>query len=221
MEYAVFQEKVRRTVYVDSLSPHITEAVLRKALEQFGTVKGVQFIPNYMGPNNLPQCALVEMKEPKEAKAVISVMTQFPFMISGIPRPVRARAAEKEMFDDRPKRPGLNIHCRWLSSNDPDFEVAKKLKQLVQKHTAESAFALEQQLIQEEKLAKQQGEALNANHKKYEMVDNVIADGAANKLTRSLNPCLDSKAKILKLVDIKTAKLRLYKFQVIYRRFFD
>ncbi|GLT34369.1 hypothetical protein SLA2020_088870 [Shorea laevis] len=182
--YGAFEEKVRRTVYIDNLSPNVTEAVLRTAIDQFGTVKSIQFIPNYLGPNNLPQCALVEMKESKEAKAVISVMTQFPFMMSGMPRPVRARAAEMEMFDDRPKKPCKEIQFRWLNPNDPDFQVANKLKHLVQNHTAESAFMLKKQLIEEEELSKKQGEALKANYKKYEMLDGVIGDETALQLAR-------------------------------------
>ncbi|GLT91921.1 hypothetical protein SLE2022_097820 [Rubroshorea leprosula] len=184
MEYGAFEEKVRRTVYIDNLSPNVTEAVLRTAIDQFGIVKSIQFIPNYLGPNNLPQCALVEMKEAKEAKAVISVMTQFPFMMSGMPRPVRARAAEMEMFDDRPKKPGKEMQLRWLNPNDPDFQVANKLKHLVQNHTAESAVMLKKQLIEEEELSKKQGEALKANYKKYEMLDGVIGDETALQLAR-------------------------------------
>lgn len=141
-EYAAFEEKVKRTVYVDNLSPQVTEAVMRTALDQFGTVKSVHFTPNYIVPGNVPQCALVEMENSKQANAVISVVTQFPFMISGMPRPVRARPAEAEMFDDRPTKPGSKIHCRWLEPGDPDFETAKRLKHLARVHSKEAEFLL-------------------------------------------------------------------------------
>ncbi|GKV42935.1 hypothetical protein SLEP1_g50288 [Rubroshorea leprosula] len=193
MEYAEFEEKVKRTLYVDDLSPNVTEAVLRSALDQFGTVKSVQFIPNYLGPSNLPQRALVEMAEPKEAKAIISVLTQFPFMVAGMPRPVRARAAKMEMFDDRPKRPGREIQYCWLKPSDPDFQVAKRLKHLVQKHSAESALMLKQQLLKEEELAKQQAQSLKANYKKYEMVDSIVADGRVSKLAKYYNQMFDRR----------------------------
>ena len=52
-EYAAFEQKVKRTVYVDNLSPQVTETVLQTALDQFGTVKSVQFIPNYITPGNI------------------------------------------------------------------------------------------------------------------------------------------------------------------------
>lgn len=141
-EYAAFEEKVRRTVYIDNLSPQATEAVMRTALDQFGTVKSVQLIPNYIVPGNIPQCALVEMEKSKQAEFVVSVITEFPFMISGMPRPVRARPAEAEMFDDRPRKPGRKIQCRWLEPGDPDFEIAKRLKQLTRDHSAEAEFLL-------------------------------------------------------------------------------
>ena len=74
-EYSAFKEKVRRMVYMDNLSPHVTESVMRTALDQYGTVKSVQFIPNYLGPQNIPQCALVEMEKEKQAGVVISTIS--------------------------------------------------------------------------------------------------------------------------------------------------
>ncbi|XP_044497817.1 uncharacterized protein LOC123219914 [Mangifera indica] len=182
-DYAAFEDKVRRTVYLDNLSPQVTKSVLKTALDQFGSVQNVQFIPNYI-ESRTARCALVEMKNSKEAKAVISTMSEFPFMMSGMPRPVRARAAEMEMFDDRPSKPGRKIICRWLDPTDPDYDVAQKLKRLVRQHDAQSAFLLKQQLAQEEKLAKNQEEVLKANYKKYEMVEGVLADGTARRLAR-------------------------------------
>ncbi|CAK9313672.1 unnamed protein product [Citrullus colocynthis] len=186
-QFAMFEEKVKRTVYVDNLSPQVTEPVLRTALDQFGTVVSVHFIPNYTEPINSSQCALVEMKDLKEAKSVISVISQFPFMISGMPRPVRARPAEVEMFDDRPVKPGRKISFTWLEKDDPDFEVAKKIKLLTQKHVAEVTFLLKHHLAEEEKLAKQQQEALKGNYKKYEIVESVMADGTARRLAKHYN----------------------------------
>lgn len=139
-EYEAFKEKVRRTVYFDNLSPQVTESVVRTALDQFATVKSVKFIPNYLGPSNLPQCALVELDSAKKAKEVISMIGQYPFMMSGMPRPVRARPAVMEMFDDKPMKPNRKIKCCWLEPSEPDFEVAKELKNLTRKHAAEIAF---------------------------------------------------------------------------------
>lgn len=186
-DYAAFLEKVKRTVYVDNLSPQVTESVMRTALGQFGTVKNVQFIPNYTGPKNMPCCALVEMECLRQAEAVVSEITQFPFMMSGMPRPARAFRAEVEMFDDRPIKPGRRIQCRWVDRKDPDFEVASKIKRLVRKHAAEDLFLLQQQLAQEEKLAKQQEETLKANYKKFTIIDNVVSDGTAPGLAKFYN----------------------------------
>lgn len=146
-EYAAFLEKVKRTVYLDNLSPQVTEPVIRTALDQFGNVKNVQFIPNYTEFRNIQHCALVEMENSKQAKDVVTSLHEFPFMMSGMPRPVRARAAEVEMFDDRPAKPGQRIQFRWLDPNDPDFEVAQRLKRLARKHAAEASFVLKVSLV--------------------------------------------------------------------------
>lgn len=139
-EYAKFEEKVSRTFFIDDLSPNATEIVLRTAIEQFGTVKGIQFIPNYLEPKNVAVCALVEMDSAVAAKKVIAEIAQYPFMVCGMPRPVRARPAVAEMFEERPKKPSRKIVCRWIDSSDPDFAVAKKLKALVKKQAAEVSF---------------------------------------------------------------------------------
>ncbi|KAL9436746.1 hypothetical protein AB3S75_022734 [Citrus x aurantiifolia] len=183
-EYAAFLEKVKRTVYLDNLSPQVTEPVIRTALDQFGNVKNVQFIPNYTEFRNIPHCALVEMENLKQAKDVVTSLHEFPFMMSGMPRPVRARAAEVEMFDDRPAKPGERIQFRWLDPNDPDFEVAQRLKRLARKHAAEASFVLKEQLEQEEQLANQQEETLKQNYKKYETLEGIMSDGTAYRLGR-------------------------------------
>ncbi|XP_028062842.1 uncharacterized protein LOC114266159 [Camellia sinensis] len=114
-------------------------------------------------------------------------MGNFPFMMSGMPRPIRARAAEMEMFDDHKRKPGRKIKFRCLDPQDPDFKVAKELKLLTKKHAAESSFVLKYflsqvQLAQEEKLANQQAETLKANYEKYELIEGVLNDGSANRI---------------------------------------
>ncbi|KAL6007634.1 hypothetical protein ACLOJK_033133 [Asimina triloba] len=186
-EYAAFEEKVKRTVYVDDLSPQVTAAVLKTALDQFGTVVSIQFIPNYIEPRRIPQCALVEMETAKQAKSVIAEMTNFAFMMSGMPRPVIVRPAEAEMFADRPPRPGNNIQCRWADPKDPEFEVAKKLKYLTRKHATEVSMLIKHQVEVEEKLSEQQEKTLKGNYKKYDMLDSLAADGILNRLARRYN----------------------------------
>lgn len=186
-EYAAFQERVKRTIYIDNLSPQVTEVVLKAALDQFGNVVNVQFIPNYIGPPNLPRAALVEMETSTQATEIITEMVNSPFMVAGMPRPVTARAAEAEMFADRPRKPGRMITFQWLDPEDPDFEVATKIKHLTRKHAAEADFLLNKQIAEEEKLAKQQAETLKANYKKFQLIDDVLADGTANKLAKKYN----------------------------------
>ncbi|KAL2243937.1 uncharacterized protein LOC105157216 [Sesamum indicum] len=186
-QYAAFLEKVEKTIYVDNLSPQVTEAVMKAAFNQFGNVVSVQFIPNYLEPKNMPQAALVEMENPKQAQEIIMEMGQYPFMILGMPRPARARAAKLEMFDERPRKPGRRTVCRWVDSKDPDFDVAKKIEHLVRKHAAETSIVLEQQLAEEEKLANQQSEMLKAHYRKYELLDSVLDDGTAKRLARHYN----------------------------------
>ncbi|XP_061357489.1 ASI1-immunoprecipitated protein 1-like [Gastrolobium bilobum] len=186
-EYAAFEQKVSRTVYLDNLSPQVTESVIRTAFDQFATVKSVKFIPNFIGPNNLPQCALVELDSAKKVKEVISMMGHYPFMMSGMPRPVRARPAVMEMFDDRPAKPNRKIECCWLDPNDPDFEVAKEMKKLTRKHDAEIAFMHKLQLEEEKKLAKQQEGTLKLHYQKLKMIEGIMADRTAHRLAREYN----------------------------------
>lgn len=181
-EYAGFEEKVKRTIYIDNLSPVSTEAVVKAAFDQFGNVIQFKFIPNYLEPRNIGQAALVELENADQAKTIISEISSSSFMICGMPRPVRARAAEAEMFDDRPRKPGRKIIYRWLDSSDPDFEVAKKIKLMVSKHAEEAKFCLKHQLEEEENLAKNQTEILNATYKKYELIDNVVGNRVAVRL---------------------------------------
>lgn len=186
-KYAAFKEKVKRTVYFDNLSPLATDAVMKTALNQFGNVLSVQFIPNYIGPNNMAAAALVEMETEKQAIKIIEETADFPFMITGMPRPVRAFPAEIEMFEDRPRKPGRTIQCRWLEEKDPDFVVAQQVKDLVKKHATEASFMLKQQLAEEERLHNKHGETLKANHKKYELIEKVLTDGSARKLGSCYN----------------------------------
>lgn len=141
-EYAAFEDKVKRTVYLDNLKPQVSDVVIRTALNQFGNVVKIQFVPNF-GLENIPSAALVEMGDAKQANQIILEIANYPFMISGMPRPVRATAAEMEMFLDRPRKPGGKIRWGWLDEKDPDFEVAQKIKHSVLKHASEASSLLQ------------------------------------------------------------------------------
>nr|XP_043607520.1 uncharacterized protein LOC122579413 [Erigeron canadensis] len=190
--YAAFEEKVKKTVYVDNLSNQVTKSVLETAFGQFGTVVSVELIPAYFA-SSLVYAALVEMSSVKQADEIVSEMSECPFMISGMPRPVRAQKAEMEMFDDRPKKRNKKIICQWMDPNDQKFETAKKIKELTKKHAAEAAFMMELQLAKEEKLHNQQNETLRANYKKYELIDGAQGNGTVKQLAAcyklTLNEC--------------------------------
>ncbi|KAI9116680.1 hypothetical protein K1719_012338 [Acacia pycnantha] len=185
-EYAAFLEKVKRTIYLDNLSPQVTESVLITGIGQFASVKSVKFIHNYNEPSDMPLCALVELDSPAKAKEVISVISR-PFMMCGMPRPVRACRAELEMFDDRPKKPGRKIECRWLKPADPNFKVAQELKQLTLKHTAEATRFMELQLKEEEELHKQQTDKVKQQYGKLKRIESIMADGTVKRLARHYN----------------------------------
>lgn len=136
--YEEFEKKVKRTVFLDNLSPKVTSSVLKTALGQFGEVLNVEFIPNYEIPYPIPQCALVEMENSDHAKAVLETMSAYPFLMSEMPRPIRALPASAEMFSDRPSPPDRQITVQWLDPSDPNFAVNMKMKELCKKHKAEN-----------------------------------------------------------------------------------
>ncbi|KAM1724078.1 hypothetical protein PS2_021957 [Malus domestica] len=114
-EYAAFEEKVKRTVYLDNISPQVTESIVKTALSQFGTVK-----------SNVLHCALVEMENPKEASVIGKEITEFRFMILGIPRLVRALSAAANMFDERPTMPRRQISRNsWRKKRSLQSEAFK------------------------------------------------------------------------------------------------
>ncbi|KAD5961003.1 hypothetical protein E3N88_12476 [Mikania micrantha] len=188
--YAAFEEKVKRTIYIDNLSHQVTETVLKNALNQFGNVTKVQFIPTFFTPCNV-YAALVEMESVKQAEEIIQDMGDSTLMISGMPRPVRAQKAKMEMFDDRPKKHHKKIACYWMDPSHQNFDAVNKIKNLTKKHAAEVAYLMELQLAEEEMLHNQQSETLKANFKKYELIDGVQTDGTLKHLAARYGTQLD------------------------------
>ncbi|XP_020106532.1 uncharacterized protein LOC109722798 isoform X2 [Ananas comosus] len=171
-DYADFLEKVKKTVFIDNISPKATTSVVESGLQQFGNVVNVEFMPNYMIPYNIPQCALVEMEDQKQALKAIDAMTNYPFMMGGMPRPVRVTAAKVEMFCDRPAPPDRRkIRFRWMQPTDPHFHAMKKFRWLARRHTAESLAMIKHLLASDEELAKQQKKMLEANYEKLDLTE--------------------------------------------------
>ncbi|GLJ16779.1 hypothetical protein SUGI_0288940 [Cryptomeria japonica] len=187
-EYATFKEKVKRTVYLDNLSPLVTIPILKNALGQFGVVSNVQILPNYLEANNVAINALVEMQTEHEAANTVTEITTNVFMIAGMPRPVRAMKAKIEMFPDPPALPGRRIQCCWINSNDPHWNIVLSRKHLAMKHSAETAQLLKYQREEEEKLGAQQEATLRSSYKKLELIESLANDGSLDRLSRRYNP---------------------------------
>ncbi|OEL33839.1 hypothetical protein BAE44_0005144 [Dichanthelium oligosanthes] len=185
--YKEFEEKVKRTIYLDNLSLLATDAVIMMALNQFGNVRNVNFLTNYTVPFDIPQSAFVEMETEKDAESVVTMLDEFPFMVSGMPRPVRAKRATAEMFNDRPLKPGRKLEFCWVGPTDPDCHDVRKFKLMSKRHEVENLALIKNQLQEEALLAKHQQDNLNCNYRKLESIDSVILSGWVNHLTRIYN----------------------------------
>uniref|UniRef100_A0A0D9YW89 RRM domain-containing protein n=1 Tax=Oryza glumipatula TaxID=40148 RepID=A0A0D9YW89_9ORYZ len=179
--YADFEERVKRTIYIDHLSPQVTSSVIEAAISQCARVVNVDFIVNYTIPYDIPSAALVELDDEIQAKAAIDLMNNFPFIIGGKPRPVRAIYAKHEMFQDRPPRPGIKKEFRWVKQEDGiEYEGMNKLRLLARRQETEN-MALIKNLLEEDKdLAKQQQELLDGIYKKYCILDSDVMNDIKN-----------------------------------------
>ncbi|XP_015689082.1 uncharacterized protein LOC102705880 [Oryza brachyantha] len=160
--YADFEEMVKRTIYIDHLSPQVTSSVIEAALSQCANVVNVEFIINFTIPYDIPSAALVELDDEIQAKAVVDLMNDFPFIIGGKPRPVRAIYAKHEMFQDRPPHPGLKKEFRWVKQEDGiEYEGMKKLRLLARRQETENMALIKNLMEEEKELGKQQQELLD------------------------------------------------------------
>lgn len=143
-KYKAFRSKVKRTVYVDNISPKVEKEALKKAFEQHGNVVEVEFIPTYREwfpfPDITSKRALLVMENEQQANNIIDTVNEYPFMICGMPRPVRAFPAVAKMFPFRPPPPDRKIMCTWIGPDDPNFARAQKAKELIRKHSQEVEF---------------------------------------------------------------------------------
>ncbi|KAL6844238.1 hypothetical protein ACP4OV_025911 [Aristida adscensionis] len=190
-DYADFKEKVRRTIYLDQLAPHVSSGVIKAALAQCANVVNVEFIENYTVPFDIPCSALVEMEDQAQARAAVELMADFPFIIGGMPRPVKATHAKPEMFRDRPPRPGVKKDFHWVKQGDDGYEAMKKMVNLAKRQEAENLSLIKSQLEEEKELAKQQQEILDGNCKKYDLIENMMQNGAIKSLAHRYGIHLD------------------------------
>ncbi|EMS65978.1 Thaumatin-like protein [Triticum urartu] len=183
-EYADFEARVKRTIYIDHLSPLVTSQVIKASLAQCANVVNTEFIENYTIQYEIPAAALVEVDNVSQAQAAVDLMNNFPFMIGGMPRPVRAVFAKPEMFPDRPRKPGLKIEFSWVKQGDPGYDGMNKLKGLMRRQEAENMALIKNQLEEEKELAAQQQETLGASSTKYDMLENLVNNGEITKLAQ-------------------------------------
>ncbi|VAI63541.1 unnamed protein product [Triticum turgidum subsp. durum] len=183
-EYADFEARVKRTIYIDHLSPLVTAQVIKASLAQCANVVSTEFIQNYTIQYEIPAAALVEVDNESQAQAAVDLMNNFPFMLGGMPRPVRAVFAKPEMFPDRPRKPGLKIEFSWVKQGDPGYDGMSKLKGLARRQEAENMALIKNQLEEEKELAAQQQETLEASNSKYDMLEKLMTDGDITKLAQ-------------------------------------
>ncbi|CAM0952812.1 unnamed protein product [Alopecurus aequalis] len=181
-DYADFEARVKRTIYIDQLCPLVTSQVIKAGLAQCANVVSTEFVVNYTIPYDIPAAVLVELDDESQAKAAVDLMNDFPFIIDGMPRPVRAIYAKPEMFPDRPSRPGLKMEISWVQQGDPEYDGMTKLKGLAERQEAENMVLIKTELEEEMVLAMQQQETLNANYKKYDMLEDIMQNGNIKNL---------------------------------------
>ncbi|XP_037422402.1 uncharacterized protein LOC119287026 [Triticum dicoccoides] len=181
-EHADFEARVKRTIYIDHLSPVVTRQVIRAALSQCANVVSVEFIENYTILYDIPAAALVELDDESQAKSAVDLMRDFPFIIGGMPRPVRASLARPEMFADRPSLPGSKMEFLWLKQGDPEYDGMSKLKSLAKRQEAENMALIKSILEEEKELAAQQQIMLDANYYKYDLLESIVQNGTIKNL---------------------------------------
>ncbi|KAH7442677.1 hypothetical protein KP509_03G098800 [Ceratopteris richardii] len=185
-EYQKFEEKVKRSLLLEDVTPQVTVPMIQTALGQFGTVISIDILNNPLDSKFAAKRVMVEMKNPREAAHAVKEIQERPFMIKGVPRPVRAIAAVTTMFPDRPQKPNNNTKrtCEWVKPGDPGWDKCNEFKQLAKRHAQEAAYLMEAIRKEEEKLAQEQEEKLKENIKKLDEIHNCIKEKIIHRLSR-------------------------------------
>ncbi|KAI5081459.1 hypothetical protein GOP47_0004642 [Adiantum capillus-veneris] len=185
-EYQKFEEKVKRCLMLEDVTPQATIPMVQTALGQFGTVVSIDIINDPLDPKHAAKRVIVEMKTPREASHAVKEIREHPFMIKGVPRPVRALHAVATMFPDRPQKPssGTKRTCEWVKPGDPEWEKYNEFKQLAKKHAQELTYLMEVIRKEEEKLAQEQEEKVRENVKKLDEIHLCVKDRVVHRLSR-------------------------------------
>ncbi|CAM6096259.1 unnamed protein product [Calypogeia fissa] len=120
-----FENLAERCVVLDNLASNVTQATVRSALGQFGTVLGVKMVIN---PANMKfiGAAIAEMQNKDQRDQVVKELREYLFMVGAMPRPARAIPATPLLLIDHPWRRNPNkIRPRLVSKTDPSAEALK------------------------------------------------------------------------------------------------
>jgi hypothetical protein len=129
--HRLFQEKLHRSFLLDEVTPQATVPMIRTALGQFGHVLSVDILADPLRSKFCGRRVVVEMASPREALRAVKEIQEHPFMIKGVPRPVRALMASPTMFPDRPRKAPANAALngasgskpfKWVKKGDPDWD---------------------------------------------------------------------------------------------------
>lgn len=185
IDFDKFDERVRRSVVLEEVTPHVNIPMIQTALGQFGTVVSVDILANPLESKLAAKRAIVEMESQKDAAYALKEIQEHPFMIKGVPRPVRATAAVHTLFPERPRKGSLSkLAWEWVEPGHPDFAAANELKRMAKRHAAESAYLMQQLRKDEEKLAQEQEEKVKENIKKLDEIINCAKDNTIQRLSR-------------------------------------
>lgn len=185
-EFQKFEEKVKRCLVLEDVTPQATVPMIQTALGQFGTVISIDIITDPLDSKFAAKRVIVEMNSAREASHAVKEIQDHAFMLKGVPRPVLAVTASPTMFPDRPRKPGSSFKrvCEWVKPGDPDFDKYNEQKQLAKRHAAETAYLMQEIRKEEEKLAQEQEDKVKENIKKLDEIQICIRDKTMQRLSR-------------------------------------
>ncbi|GBG60867.1 hypothetical protein CBR_g15988 [Chara braunii] len=122
-----FDQKVRRTVFLDEIAPQVTVPIMQSALSQFGKVASIKLLHHPLSALVPQGCALIEFSNEEQAMRVAATTRKNLLMVGGMPRPVRVRMASKYMFDTAEvERSNLQQQQQQQQASSPQYEQQQK-----------------------------------------------------------------------------------------------
>lgn len=146
----LFEVQLRKTVFIDNLSPAVSIDVLKSALSQFGGIVSASLLFHELDVKKRTTASLAEMETREQAENVVGEFEEKLFMLGGLPRPVRASFASREQFPERPIKK-RRIKPKLVEHDSKEGRLALKRQKLAQRHSAE--FDALEKIHQEERVA--------------------------------------------------------------------